>query len=81
MYSYTGWMNTIAFATSDWNGSAYVKPICDKYNAFANACGFDPANHAIATAYDDREANIGFHYMTRLQPSPRPGPSLSSKLA
>ena len=55
-------MNTIAFATSDWNGSAYVKPICDEYSAFAKACGFDPANHAIATAYDDREANIGFHY-------------------
>ena len=62
IYSYTGWNNPIAFATSDWNKSTHFKPICDKYNQFADACGLDRSNHAITTAYDDKEANIGFHF-------------------
>ena len=28
IYSYTGWNNSISFATSDWNKSTYFKPIC-----------------------------------------------------
>ena len=62
VYSYTGWNNPISFATSDWNRDAYLKGVCDKYNAFSDACGFERANHAIVTAYDDKDANIGMHY-------------------
>ena len=62
VYSYTGWNNPIAFATSDWNDDVYLKGVCEKYNAFADACAFERANHTIITAYDDEHANIGWHY-------------------
>lgn len=62
VYSYTGWMSTIAFATSDWNKDAELTDINAKYNAFAKKCGFDPANNDIITGYNDCDANIGYHY-------------------
>ena len=62
VYSYTGWMSTIAFATSDWNKDAELTEINAKYNAFAKQCGFDPANNDIITGYNDCDANIGYHY-------------------
>ena len=57
VYSYTGWMSTIAFATSDWNQDAELTAINANYNAFAKKCGFDAANNDIITGYDDCEAN------------------------
>ena len=62
VYSYTGWMSPIAFATSDWNEDSHLKNVCDEYNSFATACGFEQANNAIITAYDNGKMNIGFHY-------------------
>ena len=62
VYSYTGWNNGVALATSDWNEDAQLKAICDAYNDVAVRCGQKKANHAIVTAYDNKEANIGMHY-------------------
>ena len=62
VYSYTGWMSTIAFATSDLNKDAELTEINAKYNAFAKKCGFDPANNDIITGYNDCDATIGYHY-------------------
>ena len=62
VYSYTGWMSTIAFATSDWNKDKELTGINTKYNSFAKTCGFDVANNDIITGYNDCDANIGYHY-------------------
>ena len=62
VYSYTGWQAPVAFATSDWHGDDQLGGICDGFNAFLDGTDFNPANHAIVTAYDDQTYGIGFHY-------------------
>jgi len=62
VYSYTGWNNGVALATSDWNEDAQLKAICDEYNVFLVSCGETRVNQGIVTGYDNKEANIGMHY-------------------
>ncbi len=62
VYSYTGWNNCVALATSDWNKDTALKTICDKYNSFLSSCDIAQSNHAIITAYNNKDHNIGMHY-------------------
>jgi len=61
IYSYTGWNNCIAFATSNWNDDSALTSLCQRHNSVNAASGLPASNHGIVTAYDSEADNIGFH--------------------